>query len=192
MLAHAFNRSYTVLDPRTMDLYRTRAGLTLIRHYAINENMLYDLSDKDRLGYFVVDMERAGAACMMAEVLAMASGNPTQIGYLTGGNFGRGFPGSVRDFNANYLALPALPARRLDGAASDPRVVVQAMDAGVHGLYLALVHTGPTAAAGVRVKLPAAGPVKALASGKALAAEDGAITMDFRPFQLLAIGIGTP
>lgn len=191
MLAHAFNRSYTVLDPATMDLFRTPAGLTMIRHYPLNENMMYDLQDKDRLGYFLADMERAGPACMLAEALAMASGNPTQIGYLTGGNFGRGFPAYVRDFNANYLALPALPARRLEAAASDPQVVVQAIDAGAAGTYLAVVNTGRMAAKGVRVKLPRAAPAVALASGASLAVVDGAVALDLRPFQLLAIGIGT-
>jgi hypothetical protein len=191
MLAQAFNRSYTVLDPGTMNLYRSPAGLTLIRHYPLNENMLYDLKDQDRLGYFLADMERAGPACMLGEVLAMAYGNPTQIGYLTGGNFGRGFSRYARDFNANFLALPALPAQRLEGAAADPRVVVQAIAAGANGTYLAVVNTGMTAAPAVRVKLPAAGPAQALASGETLAVVNGAVTVDLRPFQLLAIGIGT-
>jgi hypothetical protein len=191
MLTHAFNRSYTVLDPATMDLYRTPAGLTLIRHYPLNENMMYDRNDQDRLGYFIADIERAGPACMMAEVLAMAYGNPTQIGYLVGGSFGRGFPRYVRDFNANYLALPALPAKRLEGVASDPRVVVQAIDAGPHGTYLGVANTGAVAARGVRVTLPRSGPAKALVSGDTLALEGGVITLDLRPFQLLAVGIGT-
>ncbi len=191
MLAHAFNRSYTVLDPRTMDLYRSPAGLTLVRHYALNENMMYDLKDQDRLGYFLVDMERAGPACMLGEALAMAYGNPTQIGYLTGGNFGRGFSRYARDFNANYLALPALPALRLEGAASQPQVVVQAITTADSGTYLAVVNTGMAAVKGVRVKLPSAGPAKALASGEDLTVTAGAVTLDLRPFQLLAIGVGT-
>lgn len=191
MLAHAFNRSYTVLDPATMDLYRTPSGLTLVRHYPLNENMLYDKKDQDRLGYFVADMERSGPACMMSEALAMAYGNPTQIGYLTGGNFGRGFPAYVQDFNANFLALPALPARRLEGAASDPRAAVQAMDAGEKGTYLAVVNTAPTALTDVRVKLPGPGPVRALASGAAMTPDDGSIILTLRPFQLVAVGVGT-
>ncbi len=192
MLAFAFHRSYSVLDPAAMALYRSPAGLTMVRHYPLNENMLYDKEDRDRLGYFIADFERAGPACVMAEVLAMAFGNPTQIGYLAGGSFGRGFPVYVRDFNANFLALPALPAVRLEGVSSDPAVVVQAMDAGPRGAYAAVVNTGPRAAAGVRVRLPGKGPVKALASGRVLPSEDGAVTLDLRPFQLLAVGVGTP
>ena len=63
----------------------------------------------------MADIERAGPYCMMAEALAMANGDPTMLGYLLGGNFGRGFPQYVREFNANFLALPALPSERLVG-----------------------------------------------------------------------------
>ena len=44
-----------------------------MRHYALNENMMSDASDKEKLGYFVADVERAGAACMQAEAVAMAN-----------------------------------------------------------------------------------------------------------------------
>ena len=57
----------------------------------------------------MADVERAGPFCMQAEAVAMANGDPTMIGYLVGNNFERGFPMYVRDFNANFLALPALP-----------------------------------------------------------------------------------
>ena len=72
------------------------------------------------LGYFVADIERAGPFCMMAEALAMANGDPTMIGYLVGSNYGRGFPGYVRDFNANFLALPALPSTDRAGCRLRP------------------------------------------------------------------------
>ena len=49
----------------------------------------------------------------------MAHGDPTMIGYLVGCNFGRGFPQYVRNFNANFLALPALPSQVVPQAASD-------------------------------------------------------------------------
>jgi hypothetical protein len=189
MLTHAFNRQYTVNSPATMDLYRTRAGLTLVRHYALNEHNMFGPGDTPRLDYFLADFERAGPYCMAAEALAVANGDPTQLAYLTGGNFARGFPLYVRDFNANYLALPALPSKRLDGAASDPAVVVRAIDAGAHGIYLAVVNTGFQPLKGVTVKLPKAGTVQRLASGETLAAQGGSVTLDLRACQLVALGV---
>ena len=49
------------------------------------------------------------------------------LGYLLGGNFGRGFPQYVRAFNANFLALPALPSERLPEACEDKDIVVRAI-----------------------------------------------------------------
>jgi len=190
MLTHAFNRQYTVLDPATMDLYRTPSGLTMVRHNSLNENMMVDAGDQDMLGYFVCDVELAGPYCMMAEALAVANGDPTQIAYLTGGNYGRGFPQYVRDFNANYLALPAMPSQVLEGAASQPDVVVRAIDAGEHGVYLAVVNTGFEPVQGVTVTLPKAGAVKRLATGEAVAVNGGKVTLDLGACSVVALGVG--
>jgi hypothetical protein len=189
LLSHAFNRLYTVSSPKTLELYREPAGLALVRHYTLNENMMFDASDKEKLNYFVADFERAGLFCMQAEAVAMANGDPTMIGYLVGNNFGRGFPQVVRDFNANFLALPALPSKRLEGACSDPAVVVRMMDAGKQGLYVSVVNTAPTERRQVRVKLPGAGAVTALASGLAVARSGDGVAADLRPYQLLALRI---
>ena len=189
MLTHAFNRKYTVLDPKTMELYRTPSGLTMVRHNSLNENMMVDANDQDMLGYFVCDVELAGPYCMMAEALAVANGDPTQIAYLTGANYGRGFPEYVRDFNANYLALPALPSKVLEGASTQPGVVVRSIDAGEHGTYLAVVNTGFEAVQGVGIKLPKAGVVTRLATGETLAAKAGQVMLDLRPCQVVALRI---
>jgi len=141
LLTHAFNRNYTVASPRTFDAYRTARGLAIVRHYALNENMMFDKHDKNILGYFIADIERAGPYCMMAEAHAMANGDPTMIGYLVGGNFGRGFPTYVRAFNVNFLALPALPSKVVKGAASDDEVVVRRIDTDKHGTWIAVVNT---------------------------------------------------
>lgn len=153
LLTHGFNRRYTVASPATFDAFRGPAGLALVRHHALNENMLFDAKDAEKLGYFVADFERAGPACMMAEVLAVANGDPTMIGYLHGGNFGRGFPAYVRDFNANFLALPALPSERLQEASDDPDIVVRAIRTKEHGTWYAVVNTGWTAKS-VAVRVP--------------------------------------
>jgi hypothetical protein len=192
LLTHPFNRLFTVSSPKTLELYRAPAGLALVRHYTLNENMMFDANDKDKLGYFVADFERAGAFCMQAEAVAMANGDPTLIGYLVGNNFARGFPSYVRDFNANFLALPALPSKRIEGVSSAPSVVVRTIDAGRSGSYLAVVNTDCREQKQVKVKLPGSGSVTALASGALIARKNGEITLDLRPYQLLALRVATP
>ena len=138
----------------------------------------------------VCDFERAGPYCMMAEALAEAKADLGQFAYLTGGNYGRGFSTYVRDFNANFLALPALPSRKLDGAASAAGVVVRQIDSPTHGTWLAVVNTSMTEAKGVKVKLPAAGTVKLAVGGRELPATGGQISLDLRPYQLVTLTVG--
>ncbi len=182
-LTHAFNRSYTVASPRTLDAFRTPSGLALIRHYALNEHMMFDKNDKELLGYFVADIERAGPYCMMAEAQAMANGDPTMIGYLVGCNFGRGFPTYVRDFNANYLALPALPSAVVKDAASDREVVVRRIDTDKHGAWIAAVNTSLLEKNDVTVTVPA-GAVTDAVTGQAVPTAGGKISLDLVPCQL--------
>ncbi len=189
MLAHAFNRLYTVSDPATFDAFRTPAGLAIIRHYSLNENMMFDKEDKAKVGYFVVDVERAGPFCMMAEAHAMAHGDPTHIGYLSGGTYARGFPRYVREFNTAFLSLPALPSKLVPNAASDSDVVVRAIATEKHGTYLAVVNTGMTDKSSVTVKLPAKGRVTDAATGEAIEANGGTITLSLYPCQLRALRI---
>lgn len=189
MLAHAFNRLYTVSDPATFDAFRTKDGLTITRHYALNENMMFDKNDKDILGYFVVDIEKAGPYCMMSEAVAMANGDPTNIGYLLGGTFGRGFPKYVRNFNSAFLSLPALPSKRLEGVSSDPEVVVREIKTPKNGTYYSIVSTGMKAKKNVTINLPAKGKVVDSANGKALKANGGKLTMSFYPYQLRAVNV---
>jgi hypothetical protein len=183
LLTHAFNRSYTVASPRTLDAYRTPSGLALVRHYALNEHMMFDKQDKELLGYFVADIERAGPYCMLAEALAVARGDPTLIGYLVGGNFGRGFPVYVREFNAHFLALPALPSEVMGGAASDAEVVVRRIDTPQHGTWIAVVNPTLREKAELRVSLPA-GRVTDAVSGEELHPADGQLRLHLRPCQL--------
>lgn len=192
MLTHAFNRLYTVLDSGTMERYRTQSGLAMVRHYGLNENMMFDAQDQPKLGYFAADIERAGRACMQAEVVAMATGDPTMVGYLVGSNFGRGFPEAVREFNANYLALPALPSQRLDSATDDPDVVVRGIETGTHGTHLAVVNPTRHAKRAVRIQLPeGVTTVEALATGAPLATPEGVLTLDLQAYQVVSLGIGT-
>lgn len=188
LLTHAFNRNYTVSDPRTFDRYRGPSGLALIRHYTLNENMMFDANDQDILGYFVVDMERTGPHCMMAEALAVANGDPTMIGYLVGCNFGRGFPTYVRNFNAHYLALPALPSRVVPDACSAKDITVRRINTEKHGSWLAVVNTALRGERKVSVRIPG-GRVTDAVTGQPMEVSNDRVTLDMVPCSLQTLRI---
>lgn len=188
MLTHTFNTLYSVSDPQTMDLFRTKTGLTMIRHHSLNENMMFDANGKEKLGYFVVDVERAGPYCMMSEAMAMANGDPTHLGYLLGLNLGRGFPEYVRNFNTAFLSLPALPSVRLSGAANDSEVVVRSINTDKYGTYFAVVNTGMTNKKNVQIALPP-GKVTDATTGKVLQTAGSKVTLNLYPYQLRALHV---
>ncbi|HBC86648.1 MAG TPA: hypothetical protein DCZ94_06820 [Lentisphaeria bacterium] len=188
MMSMAFNRLYTVSDPKAFETFREPSGLTVIRHYSLNENMMFDKDDKPIIGYFVVDMERAGPFCMMAEACAMANGDPTQIGYLTGQTFTRGFPEYVRNFNAAFLSLPALPSKIVPGAADDNEVVVREIKTEKNGTYLSVVNIGMKDKA-VTIRLPMQGKVSDASTGEAIIDSNGAVKLTMYPYQLRALRI---
>ncbi|MAX23108.1 MAG: hypothetical protein CMJ19_01275 [Phycisphaeraceae bacterium] len=185
MLSYPFNRFYTVNTPQTLDSFQTQSGMTMLRHFSLNENMLFDKQDKHLLGYFVADMEKAGPYCMMAEAMAMAYGNPTMIGYLSGGNYARGFPQYVRQFNLNFLALPALPSTVVANASPDSKVVVRKIDAGKQGVYCYAVNTNMTDTS-TTITLPADGKVTVLASGQTVSTQGGKLAVKLYPYQLMS------
>lgn len=187
LMTHGFNRSYTVASPRTFETFRGPGGLVLVRHYSLNENMAFDQADKEKLGYFVADVERAGPACMMAEALAVANGDPTLLGYLMGNNYGRGFPQYVREFNANFLALPALPCERLKDACADREVVVRVIRTPAHGTYFAVVNTGFDRKSRVSIALPTAAPVKEAVTDRSVRVQGQQVELDLHPFQLMTL-----
>ena len=155
----------------------------MIRHYCLNENMMYDKDDQSILGYFVADMERTGPYSMLSQAVAVAKGDPRFLGYLTGGSYGVGAPEYVRNFNANFLALPAVPSKVLDGVAGDENVTVRQISTDAHGTWYAVVNTGMQPVT-TTVTLPG-GPVKAVVSGEALS-DDGTVEVTLYPFELQA------
>jgi hypothetical protein len=185
MLTHAFNRLYTVASPKTFELYRTCSGLTIVRHYCLNENMMFDANDESKLGYFVTDMERSGPFCMMAEAVAFANGDPTMIGYLTSNSFSVGFPTYVRNFNVNFLALPALPSRRVPQASDDPAIVVREIETPDHGTWYAAVNVSMSAVPQTAIHLVDNKPIRSAVNGE-IVATDGTVETAFYPFELKA------
>ena len=189
LMTHCYNRAYTVGSAASFDAFRGPAGLAIVRHYALNENMMYDKEDRPKLGYFVADIERAGPYCMLAEARAMAHGDPNYIGYLVGLNFNRGFPQYVRNFNTAFLSLPALPSLVLDNAASDPEIAVRSISTECHGTYLAVVNVGLTNKDDVTIRLPKGDDVSDAATGEPLEPRNGKLIVSMYPCQLRAVHV---
>ena len=165
----------------------------MIRHHSLNEHNIYYKSEGKNaapIGYDMNDTEKAGRASMMIEVTAMANGDIGNIGYLIGSCFARGFPAVAREFNLNFLSLPALPSKVVAGACSDPEVVLREIDCGKKGKYYYIVHFGKTAKQGVSVSLPGSpSSVEFPAYGKSKKIEGGRLTFNAKPFQLLALRV---
>lgn len=201
------NRLFSVNDPLVHKLYENKAGVeTIIRHYSLNEHMqrkrkrgsdgkveMKDGKEQwDSLyGYSTGDFSRAGRASMMVEVESMAKGNPVNIGYLLGQVFARGYPIPAREFNRNFLALPALPSKLIEGACEDKDVYLREIDCSKYipgKKYYALVHTGWTPKKSVRVKFPGnMNSLKLPAYDKSIKLSNGVLEINLRPWQLLAL-----
>jgi hypothetical protein len=186
-LTYTINRAYTVADHEPLDAFSGAAGLTVVRHYFLNEDEM-TVEEEPLLGYFVTDVERAGPYCMMAEALAMANGDPWRIGYLSSHSFNRGFPEYVQAFNDAFTSLPALPSVIVEDAASEAQVVVRAIATEEHGTWLAIVNTGMEPVDAVRVDVPP-GTVTDAVTGQPVDADGGSVTLDLWPFQLRALRV---
>ncbi len=178
-----FHRTYTVEPTSGMDRYRSPSGLAMIRHYSLNEDRL-----DGRMGYFVSDVDRAGAYSMLAEARALANGDPRFIGYLVSHNFNRGFPEYAQAFNLAFLALPAVPSRVESGAASEPDVVLRVYPTDDHGTFAAVVNTGLTTTE-VDVSLPVAGVVTDRVRGVTLETEGTTLRLTLGPAEVRALHI---
>ena len=129
----------------------------------------------------------AGGLGISTEDFLARYAQATYIGYLMGNNYQRGFPEYVRAFNTAFLALPALPGKRLADASSDKDVVVRAIETPEHGTYLAVVNVSMEGKGGVAIRLPKSGKRTDAATGQVLRAADGKITLSFYPGQLRAL-----
>jgi len=183
MMTYTFNRAYTVSDPQAFEAFRTPTGLAVVRHYFLNEHEI-----DDKTGYFVADVERAGPYCMLGEARAMAYGDPRTIGYLASNCFNRGFPQYVRRFYRAFLALPALPSEIVEGAASDPEVVVRSIPTEDHGTYLAIVNVALTAKQEATITIPA-GRATDGATGEALPTDGGKLRLSLDACELRAVHV---
>jgi hypothetical protein len=166
MLTFPIGRLFTVDRPELLEEYRSGAGLTVIRHFPLNEDNPEDHGQKGpfggEVGYTCVDVDRAGALALLQEARAVANGDPVNIGYLCGSGYSTGFPGYVRRFNQAWLAVPALPSVRLKEASTEPEVIVRRVHAGNHGDYFIVVNTSMRSKRQVELRLPVKGRLRDL------------------------------
>lgn len=182
LMTYPFNRRFTLDDSEAMETFRSPSGLAMIRHFPLNENTMDDVT-----GYFVSDFERVGPYQMMPEALAVANGDPWYIGYTSGHIFNRSFPEFARRFNANFLALPAMPSVVMDNATDEANVVVRKIETSGKGTYFAIVNTGYETLEDVEVRFNDSGALYAAATGNLINHRGSSITVDLEPFELKSV-----
>lgn len=195
LMTYTFNDLYTVSKPESLAQFKTASGTAAIRHFCLNEDAMSSTDNQHLLGYFVTDMELAGPYITLPEARALANGDPYYFGYLSSTTFNRGFPGFVRDFNANYLALPAMPSTREDHLAAlegNDDIAVRVIRTPNDGTWLAVINTGLSEAKGVSVAMPTSGNVTYAAGGQAVSLTQGKLVLDLHPGQLVSLRITTP
>jgi hypothetical protein len=194
MMTYPLGRLFTVAGPEPITNYHTAAGLSVVHHFALNEND----GDWDRMdaatraaqpfqavaGYVAADVDRAGPQVLLQEARAVAYGDPRNLGFLAAANFSTGFPLELRRFIRAFVAVPALPSRVVPGAASDADVVVREIPAERHGTYYFVVNTSWHAKPRVRVTLPRAGAVTELVASRR--SNEQTVVLDLQPAELRA------
>lgn len=188
MMTYTFNDLYSVSDPASLAAFNTNTGTAAIRHYCLNEDAMAKADKSPILGYFVADMELAGPYITLPEARAVANGDPHYFGYLASNSFNRGFPGYVRQFNAHYLALPALTSVRRDDLSSDSNIVVRTIETPAHGQWMMVINTGLTEQFNATISLPASsGQVINAVTLQPIALKEGKLQLDLYPGQLLSL-----
>ena len=140
-LTYPFNRVYTVVGGYDKSWRNSSDDLFFVRHHSLNENALRDENDTHILGYYTADFEKAGRACMLSELWSMAICDPTMIGYLFGYDLGRNNAKPVREFNQNFLALPATKSTVVSGGYWGAELTVRRWDTEESGTYFAVINT---------------------------------------------------
>jgi hypothetical protein len=181
MLVYPFHRLFTVSNPDNFTAFTNKSGLATVRHFPLNEHTRGNL-----LGYFVCDYDRTGPYSMLAEARAVAYGDPWYLGNQAGHNYSRGFPFYTREFNRNFLALPALKSKIIANVANDKNVVVREINAGSHGKYYAIVNVGLKPIKSVKIKLPASGKIIDAADNKEIGSGKN-LTLNLYPGQLRSL-----
>ena len=133
-LSYPYSRVFQVVDPAVSAPYRNASGdLFFVHHYSLNEHNLQDknVADGGRqqiAGYFCSDYDHAGRGVNLDELWAMAVADPTMLARLYGTNLGQLDSGYFREFNLNFLSLPAQPGTLVAGGSWGEKLHVRRWD----------------------------------------------------------------
>lgn len=189
-LSYPFNCVYTVLEGAQVGNYRNASGdLFLARHYSLNEFCGKDqnLPDNEQAitGYFISDMDHAGRAVMISELRAMATWDPNMFGYLFGSEVDRLDATYVREFNLNFLSLPATQSEVLSGGGWGHDITVRRWTTAA-GHYWAVINTGYNAFSGDLNFDTSVAKVYRTVGGEEVPISDGRAHVTMEPLQMIA------
>ena len=184
-LCYPFNCVWTVAAGEGDKRYRNASGdLPFVRHYSLNENDFRNASNQDICGYYTCDWDHAGRAVMLAELYAMAYNDPTMLAYLFTANLVRNDSTYVREFNLNYLSLPAVRGEATAGGYWPATLTVRRY-ATDKGTYWAVINCDVRAWSGTVDFKTDKAEVWETVSGLRHALSGGKATISLEPLQML-------
>ena len=124
-LAYPYNCVYTTIPDEAAKYRNATDDLFFTRHYCLYEGCDNDVGGNALNGYYTCEMDRADRASVLPELSAMAYQDPTTIGFLQGNHLARNFTRPFREFNENFLALPAVKGTVLKGGSYGEDVTIR-------------------------------------------------------------------
>ena len=189
-LSYPFNCIHTVAASDPAQNFRNASGdLLMARHYSLDEFCAYDYnldSGQAVNGYYTSDMDHAGRAVMCAEVMAMAVNDPTILGYLFGSNLDRLDAPYVREFNLNFLSLPATTSTVLLGGTCNDAVTVRRWTTSA-GSYWAVINVTPRPVSGTYDLRTDKTRVWRTIDWREETVSGGKVTLSLQPYQMVCL-----
>ena len=190
-LSFPFNCLYTVAGDDVSRNYRNASGdLVFARHYSLNEFCANDYNlpegQQSIAGYYTTDMDHAGRAVMCAEVMAMAVNDPTILGYLFGSNLDRLDAPYVREFNLNFLSLPATTSTVLLGGTCSDAVTVRRWTT-TAGSYWAVINTTARPVSGTYDLQTSKTRIWRTVDWREETVSGGRVTLALQPYQMVCL-----
>ena len=124
-ISYPYNCVYTTVPDEAAKYRNATDDLFFTRHYCLYEGCGNDAGGSALNGYYTCEMDRADRASVLPELSAVAYQDPTTIGFLQGNQFARNFTRPFREFNENFLALPAVKGAVLKGGKYGEDITVR-------------------------------------------------------------------